>query len=256
MSEKIHMEADDDGVVVLTFNRPEAHNALNLEMMQQFAEAIQQLRLNPDVRVLVLTGAGSLAFCAGGDLEELSRYPAAEEGARVSRLMGDALLALEHLPFPVIAAVNGYALGGGSEIALACDMRIVDANVRMGLVHIRLGLIPGWGAGQRLLRLVGYARAMEILLRGRPMQAQELQEQGLVNQVVEAGAALPHALEFARSITAQSPAVVSAIKQLLLAGINHPYEEALQAERELFPELWAAPPHLDAVAEFLRSRKG
>lgn len=256
MDERIHLQAGDDGVAVLTFHRPEAHNALNQEMMQQFADAIQQLRQNPAVRVVILTGAGEQAFCAGGDLAELSHYPAAEAGAAMSRRMGDALLALEQLPFPVIAAVNGYALGGGSEIALACDMRIVDAHVRMGLVHIRLGLIPGWGAGQRLLRLVGYACAMEILLCGQPMQAQELQAYGLVNRVVEAGNALPHALDFARSIAAQSPAVVGAIKQLLLAGINQPYLEALRVEQELFPDLWAAPAHLEAVAEFLRSRKG
>lgn len=255
MSEKIQTEMFDDGVVVLTLNRPEFHNALDFEMMHQFADTIQQLRLKPEIRVLVLTGAGERAFCSGGDLDELSRYPSAEDGSRMINLMGDALMALERLPFPVIAAINGYALGGGSEIALACDMRIVDSKVRMGLVHIRLGLTPGWGAGQRLLRLVGHARAMEILLRGRAMHAHELSDLGLVNDIVKQGQALARAVNFAHHVAEHSPELVRSIKMLLLAGMNEPYLQALQVERELFPALWAADEHLKAVEKFLRSRK-
>lgn len=255
MTDKLILQHHPDGVAVLIFNRPQSRNALDLATMRRFAETIAALHEDHALRVLVLAGAGEQAFCSGGDLLELSAYPAADEGAAMSALMGDALLALERLPVPVIAAVNGYALGGGSEIALACDLRIVDENVRFGLVQIRMGLTPGWGAGQRLLRLVGYSRALDILLRGQAMQAEELVALGLVNQVVTAGTALPHALERARQIAEAPPDVVRGIKALLQAGINQPYTDALNTERELFPALWAADAHLDAVAHFLRSRK-
>ncbi len=255
MSEKLLLDTQTDGIAVLTFNRPAALNALDMDTMRCFADTIQRLSGLADIRAVVLTGAGDQAFCSGGDLHELSHYPSAEEGEAMSRLMGDALLALEQLPVPVIAAINGYALGGGSEIALACDLRIVDDKARLGLVHIKLGLIPGWGAGQRLLRLVGYSRAMEILLRGRAMHVHELTALGLVNDVVEAGTALEHALNFARHIAESSPDVVRAIKKLLQAGTRQSYEAALQTEHDLFPALWAAEPHLQAVENFLRSRK-
>ncbi len=255
MIDKLDLHYHTDGVAVLTFNRPETRNALDLAAMRCFAETVKALHQRDDVRVLILTGAGEEAFCSGGDLAELSQYPAAADGAAMSTLMGDALLALERLPFPVIAAVNGYALGGGSEIALACDLRIVDAKVRFGLIHVKLGLTPGWGAGQRLLRLVGYSQALEILLRGRAMHAHELLQWRLVNRVVEAGTALTYALNLAQHIAEASPEVVRSIKTLLQAGLNQPYTDALHTERELFPALWAADPHLDAVARFLRSRK-
>lgn len=255
MTEKILLDTLPDGIAVLTFNRPETYNALDLESMQRFAALVGSLPARDDIRVLVITGAGQDAFCSGGDLAELSQYPSAEDGENVSQIMGDALLRLEQLPYPVIAAINGYALGGGSEIALACDMRIVDEKVRMGMVHVRLALTPGWGAGQRLLRLVGYARAMEILLRGRAMHAHELTALGLVNDVVDPGMAFTRALNFARQVVESPPDVVQAIKALLQTGIHQSYTEALQFEREVFPPLWAADAHLEAVANFLRRQK-
>jgi enoyl-CoA hydratase len=166
--------------------------------------------------------------------------------------MGDALLAMERLPVPVIAAINGYALGGGSEIALACDMRIVDEQVKMGMVQIKMAVTPGWGAGQRLLRAVGYGRAMAILLKGAVLQARDLQALGLVNDVVQAGQALDAALEFAAHIAAQPPEVVQGIKALLQAGLNQPYTQALQSERDIFPPLWAAEAHMQAVETFFK----
>jgi enoyl-CoA hydratase len=200
---------------------------------------------------VILTGTGHDAFCSGGDLIELSAYPSEDDARNMIGLMGDALLKLERLPVPVIAAINGYALGGGSEVAMACDLRIADETARMAFVQIRMALTPGWGAGQRLLRLVGYARAMELLLRGNVMQGAELATAGLVNQVVETGGALPYALQLAEQIAASPPDVVRGIKQLLQAGLNQPYEQALQIEREIFPPLWAADAHLQAVEQFL-----
>jgi enoyl-CoA hydratase len=224
--------------------------------MRRIADVVPELASDRSLRVLVLTGAGEAAFCSGGDLVELSRYPSALDAEAMIALMGDALLALERLPVPVIAAINGYAVGGGSEVAVACDLRIVDEQARMGFVQIRLGLTPGWGGGQRMMRLVGYGKALEILLEGRPLHADELRSLGLANRVVQAGTALQHALNFARQVAQWSPDVVRAVKTLLQAGLNKPYDTALEVERSVFPPLWAADAHLDAVQTFLEKGKG
>ncbi len=252
MTDKLLLTTHSNGVVVLTINRPEARNALDWATMHAFDDAITALKHDPKVRAVIITGAGTDAFCSGGDLYELSRYPSAEDGRRMVTLMGDALLRLERLPVPVIGAVNGYALGGGSELALACDVRIADERVRMGFVQARMAVTTGWGAGQRLLRLVGYARAMDLLLSGHIMHAEELMLAGLINRVVEPGTSLEHALNYAEHITHLSPDVVRGIKKLLQAGLNESYETALQSERALFPPLWGAEAHLQAVEAFLK----
>lgn len=255
MSQTLLIEHHDDGVSVLTFHRPHALNALDLATMHAFSNAVQDLKFRHPLRCVVLAGAGTQAFSSGGDLNELRHYPSAEDAQNMIILMGDALLELERLPVPVIAALQGYALGGGSEIALACDMRYADETTRMGFVQINMALTPGWGAGQRLLRLVGYARALELLLRGEPMSAQELAGYGLVNWVVPAGGALSAALDFAHQIAQRPPDVVRAIKTLLQAGLNQPYAEALKQESALFPSLWAAEDHLQAVERFFKRKK-
>lgn len=251
MTEKLLFEMHGNGVAIITFNRPDALNALDVETMRRFAETVADLKERADLRAVILTGAGDSAFCSGGDLFELSQHPDEAFARQFITLMGDALLMLERLPVPVIAAVNGYALGGGSEIAVTCDLRVVDDNARMGFVQIRLALTPGWGAGQRLMRLVGYSRAMDILLRGQVLHAHQIEALGLANKIVERGMALKQALNMARYIAEQPPDAVRGIKALLQAGLNHPYEDALKLERDLFPPLWAAEPHLRAVDAFL-----
>lgn len=243
-----------EGIGVITFNRPQARNALNLAAMRRFAETVEALHGLDDLRAVVVTGAGRDSFCAGGDLVELAGMPTESDAFGFITLMGDALRRLESLPVPVIAAINGYALGGGSEIAVACDLRVVDESAQMGFVQMKMALTPGWGAGQRLLRLVGYGRALDILLHARPMHAPELLALGLASQVAPTGQALDAALTLARQI-AQLPAeVVRATKRLLWAGLTQPYDDALRAERDLFPALWAAEPHLAAVEKFLKRR--
>lgn len=248
-------QVNDADIALLTIRRPERRNALDLATMAAFSEAIARLLEDTAVRALVITGAGTSAFCSGGDLRDLSARLTAEEGAAMTAQMGDALVALEALPFPVIAAINGYALGGGSELALACDLRIVDDAAQMGMVQMKLALTPGWGAGQRLLRVVGYARALDILLQARPIRAPELLSLGLAQQITPTGEALPAALAYARQVASLPPDVVRAVKTLLWAGLTLPYEQALEAERALFPPLWAAAPHLEAVAAFLRTKR-
>jgi enoyl-CoA hydratase len=259
MNEKILFEKRENGVAILTFNRPYAHNALDLEAMTRFKAVIESLASDLAVRVLILTGAGHRAFCSGGDLNDLADHQSEDDALDFITIMGDALLKMERLPFPVIGAINGYALGGGSEIAVACDMRIVDDHTRMGFIQIRMGVTPGWGAGQRLLRLVGYPQALDLLLHGHVMHAHELQTLGLANRVVEQGMALEHALYFANHIVEHSRELVGSIKTLLQAGLNHTYEQALQIERDLFPALWAGDEHKQAVDNFLEKqaqRKG
>lgn len=244
------------GVSLLTFNRPASHNALNGDDMTAFAAAIDRLAAQTDLRAVVVTGAGEEAFCSGADIAEMVHLTSEAEARTMISLMGDALLKLERLPVPVIAAINGHALGGGAEIALACDLRIVDRSARIGFVQIRRGLIPGWGGGQRLLRQVGYARALEILLRGRVLGAEDALALGLATEIAPHGAALAGALRLAAEIAGQDADAARAVKALLHAGLNHPYVEALRAEQDLFPPLWAGETRLNSMRDFLRQKEG
>ncbi len=239
-----------NGVGSLTMNRPDVRNALNWEAMDRFAEAVERAHASPTLRALVLTGAGR-SFCSGGDLTELHEYPSREDGLRLASGMGEALRRLETLPVPTIAALEGPALGGGAEIALACDLRLMAQDATLGMMHIRLGISPAWGSGQRLLRLVGYALALEWLAAGRVLDAREALQHGLVHQLVPSGGALDLALERAESFARQDPGAVRAVKKLLLAGLNLPPDEAAEVERDAFPDLWAAPAHLEASARFV-----
>jgi enoyl-CoA hydratase len=248
-------ERHTDYISVLTFNRPQSLNALDLPTMEKFASVIDEIAQDDSCRVLILTGTGERAFSTGGDLNDLADKNSESDALNFITIMGDALLKMERLPFPVIAAINGYALGGGCEIALACDMRIVDEKARLGMVQMRMGVTPGWGAGQRLMRQIGYSRAMNVLLRGHVMHAPEIESLGLAINLVEAGTAYNHALTFARHIAQSPPETVRGIKQLLQAGLNHSYEDALTIEREIFPPLWAGEAHKEAVDKFLERQR-
>lgn len=238
-------------IAILQFNRPQVMNALNRQAMNEFAECVRRVQDDASIRALILTGAGERAFCSGGDLSELSALTSEAEAWEFSQLMTNALADLEALPIPVIGAINGYALGGGSEIALACDMRIVDQSAKLGFVQARLALTPGWGAGNRLLRAVGYAQAMELLLRASPLSADDLVRLRLVNQVTEQGKALDSARQLAHVIAGWDADVVRGIKRLLRAGVEQSPAEARQIEADIFPPLWASQAHLDAVEQFL-----
>lgn len=247
----LHYNIYDDHIGVVTFNRPQSLNALDIATMALFAETIDNIARDDDLRVLILTGAGERAFSSGGDLNDLADKNTEADALHFITLMGDALLKMEQLPIPVIAAINGYALGGGSEIALACDMRIIDDKARLGMVQMRMGVTPGWGAGQRLMRLVGYSQAMYLLLRAHVMHAPEIKELGLAVNVVAEGRAFEHALSFAQHIAQDPTETVRGVKQLLQAGWTHTYDDALLLEREIFPPLWAGEAHKAAVEAFL-----
>jgi enoyl-CoA hydratase/carnithine racemase len=238
----------------LILNRPEQRNALTLEAMAQFAHAIDQIAADGSSRALIVTGQGTEAFCSGADLLEMSQKNTEADAAHMIGLMGAALRALERLPIPTFAAINGYALGGGAELALACDFRIIDFDGRIGFIQAKRGVIPGWGGGQRLMRLVGYAQALDILLSARLLSADESFSIGLVGCIAPSGEAVGAAETWAASFARLDPAVVRALKAGLQAGWTQRYDDALQTERALFPPLWASETRQQATQAFLNKQ--
>jgi enoyl-CoA hydratase/carnithine racemase len=241
------------GTAIITLNRPQARNALNWDAMYAFAEAVEAAHHIPDLRALIVTGSEG-AFCAGGDLYELDSYPSRSDGVRLATIMGDALNRLEDLPCPTVAAIEGPAMGGGAEIALACDMRVMAESAILGLMHVRLAICPAWGGGQRLLRLVGYTRAFAWLVAGRVLSAAETLSHHLANCVAPDGKAFENALQLVHSFISNDPAAIRAIKRILRAGVSLPNGKAAKVERGALPDLWNAPAHLEASAQFV-SRK-
>ncbi len=239
-----------DHVATLALNRPQSLNALTWEAMQAFSDAVDRLAADDSLRAVVVYGTGQ-AFCSGGDLFQLHSFPSLEDGRRLTGIMGDALAKLEALPFPSIAAIEGPALGGGAELALACDLRVMADGASLGMMHIKLGIAPAWGGGQRLLRLVGYARALEWLALGAVHSAEQAAAFGLVNQVTDRGAAVPEALAMASRLAQLSPMAVAAVKASLRAGLTQPANRAAEVERQLFAPLWASQAHLEASARFV-----
>jgi enoyl-CoA hydratase len=249
--QEILLEVGDDGVAVLTVNRPEVLNALNWRGIDAFRARIRQARDDKRIRALVVTGGGDRAFISGGDLSELKNYPDVGDGRRLSELMGEACDELDRMEVPVVAAINGHSRGGGCEVAVACDIRVVADNGSLGFVHVRQGISTAWGGAQRLKRLIGYGKAIELLLTGRVISPQEALGLGLVEQVVPHGQALTVARQLAADIAAHPPQAVRALKRLLRLEAS----EAFAEEREVFARLWATADHLEAVKAFLEKRK-
>jgi enoyl-CoA hydratase len=208
-----------DGIGHVTVNRPEKLNALNRKTMDELHVCFQEIERDNEVRAVILTGAGEKAFVGGADINELA-VQTPVEGKELSRRGQKILDLIEHLGKPVIAAVNGYALGGGCELALACTIRIASENARLGQPEVKLGLIPGYAGTQRLSRLVGRGRALEMVLSGEPVSAAEAYRIGLVNQVVPAQDLIAAAEKFAQKILANAPLAV----KFALEAVNHGLE--------------------------------
>jgi enoyl-CoA hydratase/carnithine racemase len=249
----VHLSEIDAGTMVIKVDRPQVRNALDWEAMDEFVGCIDHANQKRRLSALILTGAND-TFISGGDLKALATYTSEEDGRRLSTIMSSALTRLEGLSCLTIAAVNGPARGGGAEIALACDLRVLSANADLGFVQISMGLSPGWGGGQRLLRHVGYSHALEWLASGRILTAQEAFNYGLANRVTPEGEAINTATEIAQKIASQPPEVVKAIKYILRAGTLLPKETAEAVEMEIFSQLWAQDEHLQAVERFLKRK--
>jgi len=239
----------EDGVAVLTFNRPEAMNALNNQTRAEFRAALEEVAADDGVRVLILTGSGK-AFVAGSDIKELQQTTPLSAHDIVR--LGDMVYNYEK---PVIAAVNGFCLGGGCEIAMGCDFIIASEKAKFGQPEINLGLIPGGGGTQRLQRLVGPGRAKELILTGDIIRADEADRIGLANKVVPMDELLPTAKEIAAKIASKSPAAAKIAKQAINRGMQTGLDDGLAYEREMYSLALTLEDKKEGVAAFVEKRK-
>jgi enoyl-CoA hydratase len=243
-----------DGVARLTINRPDKLNALNAIVIAELGDAVTRIETDSAVRGVLITGAGTKSFVAGADINELSDQGAI--GGRQRALAGQEVFRrLERCGKPVIAAINGFALGGGCELAMACHLRVASENARLGQPEVKLGIAPGYGGTVRLPRLVGKARALELLLTGEMIDAAEALRIGLVNRVVPAERLVSEAEALLRSILANGPLAVRACLELVEAGLNMGVEEALLLEANYFGLLSATDDMREGTRAFSDKRK-
>ena len=243
----------DDAVAIVTFNRPKVLNALNGQTLSELSAAMTSLKADAGVRAIVLTGAGEKSFVAGADINELAVLSpvAGKEHARTGQLVFDAI---EQLGKPVIAAINGFALGGGCELAMACTLRLAADTARFGQPEINLGLIPGYAGSQRLPRLVGKGRALEILLSGDMISAARAYEIGLVNRVVPGAELMTEAKKLARVLASKAPIAVRYIIDAVNQGLDTPFAAGEFLETSLFGTIASSDDMREGTKAFLEKR--
>ncbi len=240
------------GVALVTLNRPRALNALSFELLLRLAEVVEALDADPACRAIVITGAGTRAFAAGADVAELAAQTPDSLAASAGFGGWDRVAAIAT---PTIAAVRGYALGGGAELALACDMLVAGDSATFGQPEINLGVIPGAGGTQRLARAIGKARTMELVLTGRRVDAGEAQRLGFVIRVVPAAETVAAALDLAVAVAAQPPQAVRAAVAAVRAAFETPLAEGLAVERDLFRGLFGTPDQEEGMRAFVERRE-
>ncbi len=238
----------EENIAVITFNRPEAMNALNNQTRAEFATAIAEVAADDDIKVLILTGNGK-AFVAGSDIKEFNKTTPFM--AHNIQRLGEMV---EKLPKPVIAAVNGFCLGGGCEIAMGCDIIIASDKAKFGQTEINIGIIPGGGGTQRLQRLIGVCRAKELIFTGDIIRAEEADRIGLVNRVVPLDELMPTAREMAGKIAAKSGAALKLAKQAVNYGMQAPLESGLKYEYEMYALALSLEDKTEGVNAFLEKR--
>lgn len=243
----------DGRIATITINRPEANNAINLQMRNELHDAMVALRDNPDVWVGIITGAGEKAFCGGADVTETLSHAKATRG----RPWESPELPMSGMDFykPLIAAVNGMARGGGLEVTLICDIRIAAENAKFGSGEINIGLIPGWGATQRLPRFIPWVKATEMVLGGKLIDAQEAYRIGLVNEVVPLKELMKRAKQWAEDLCQVGPLALRAGKEAMIRGISLPLNEGLKLERAFFDYLLGTEDFEEGRDAFLNRRK-
>jgi enoyl-CoA hydratase len=242
-----------DGIATVTINRPDKRNALNAVVRREIVEILDELRDDANARVIILTGAGDRAFIAGADISEFAERTAIEQRAAMTgRRLFEEIAAF---PKPTIAMINGFALGGGCEVALACDLRIATRSAKLGQPEIRLGILPGGGGTQRLPRLVGPGRAMRLVLTGELIDATEAERIGLVDWVVDDGTLQDRTMEIATTIAGYSPIALELAKTAIRAAMEAPLSAGLAHERELFVAAFASDDRVEGVRAFLEKRE-
>lgn len=243
--------AVDEHIAVITVQRESALNALNDDVLVELAVALELAEADVDVRALVITGAGR-AFVAGADLGNIERIEDAFTGREFSLAGQDLMNVLSALPFPTIAAVNGFALGGGLELALACDLRVAATGAKMGLPEVTRGIFPAYGGTQRLARLIGQSRALDLILTGRHVAADEALQLGIVNRVVDD--ALEGALELARTIVKNAPVALGLAKEAVVRGLDVTLPQGLEVEADLFGMVSTTADAKEGVRSFFEKR--
>lgn len=252
MSDTLRVERDGH-IATLTLNRPEAGNSLSRELLAALSLEVERLTSDRAVRAVIVTGAGEKVFCAGADLKERATMTPEQTLATVTSIR-HTITALANLPMPVIAAVNGAALGGGTELALAADIRLAAETASLGLTETSLGIIPGGGGTQRLPRLVGPGRAKELIFTARRIPATEALEIGLIEEVVDPALLVARAHELARRIASNGPIAVRLAKAAVTKGLELPLNDALLLETELYEQTIDTKDRLEGLSAFREKR--
>src|SRR5215510_8638891 len=242
-----------DSIAYVTVNRPKVLNALNMATMEELRSAFHGIKNDKDIRVVIFTGSGEKAFIAGADIGELSKHDAVS-GKEYTHKGQSVLDLIENLGKPVIACINGFALGGGCEIAMACTMRLASENAKLGQPEVKLGIIPGYGGTQRLPRLVGTGLAMQMLLTGEMISAQEAHRIGLVNEVLPGDKLVSRAEEIATKIITNAPLAIQYCMEAVNQGINMTLPEGLFLEATLFGICCASEDKKEGTTAFLEKR--
>lgn len=242
-----------DGILTVTINRPQNLNALNALTIQEIKQAIDHALFTSQIGGVIITGAGNKAFVAGADIKEFANFTQ-QEGKKLSETGHNVFADIENCTKPVIAAINGFALGGGCELAMACHIRIASENARFGQPEVTLGLIPGYGATQRLTRYIGKAKAMELLMSGEMITANEALELGLINYITKADELLTKAKTILHKIMKQSPMAIAAIIQTVNAYYQND-SDGFATERELFAKCFETTDFKEGTTAFIEKRK-
>lgn len=247
-------EKDDYHILTLTINRPEVLNALNISVLQELREKISRIEKEEDIKVVIITGAGEKAFVAGADIKEMASFTP-KEALAYAALGHQVFARLEALPKPVIAAINGYCLGGGLELAMACDIRVSVHKAKLGQPEVGLGIIPGFGGSQRLPRLVGKGKASELIFTGKGISGEEAWRIGLVNKVVDEEVLLKETKELAYAIVKNSGNAISLAKMAIKEGLEEKMPQALEIEKTYFSKCFLSTEQKEGFMGYLEKRK-
>lgn len=253
MTSLVHFSIQDEQIGIMTLNRPEQANSLSAPMLEEINQLIQEIKHDESIRCLLITGAGSKVFCAGADLKERRLMTEAEAKGAVLSIQ-QTFIEIESIPVPVIAVMNGHALGGGLELALACDLRIARAGARLGLPETGLAIIPGAGGTQRLPRLIGLGKAKELIFTGASLQAEEAIQIGLIEHISLADSLMNDAISLAKQIIKNGPLALKEAKQAIQSSLDHDLHTGLTKEYEAYLRLIETEDRTEGLRAFQEKR--
>ena len=244
----------NDGICTVKINRPQKLNAMNVDVAKEIISTFKQLEKDDNVKVIILTGEGEKAFSAGADIEYMSKI-SPEESERYAKLGQELTATVENITKPTIAAVNGFALGGGCELAMSCDIRLASDNAKIGQPEVTIGIPPGWGGTQRLMRIVGIAKAKELVFTGKPINANSAKEIGLVNHVFEQSSLMDEAVKMAKTIASNASLAVHMSKTAINKGRNADLDTGLGVELLAWRNCFSDPEREKRMSDFVNKSK-